>query len=78
MLELKIEKFQQDLTFKRLRLFHQSIINLLKGTENPDMLNGEIFDESVMDITDVTKSNEIYFQNLYLQKLHLALIFNLR
>jgi predicted ATPase/class 3 adenylate cyclase len=77
-LELSIEKFQQDLTLKRLQLFHQSILSLLEETENPDVLKGKIFDESEMDIADVTKSNEIYFQNLYLQKLYLALIFNLQ
>jgi len=76
-LELKIEKFQQDLTLKRLRLFHQSIVNLIEETENPDILSGEIFDESEIDIAEVSKSNEIFFQNLSLQKLHLALIFNL-
>jgi histidine kinase len=76
-LELKIEKFKQDLTLRRLQLFRQSIANLIQVTANPDILTGEIFDESEMDITDVTKSNEIYFQNLYLQKLYLALIFNL-
>lgn len=76
-LELKIEKFKQDLTLKRLQLFRQSIANLIDETENPDILIGDIFDESKMDIIDVTKSNEIYFQNLYLQKLFLALVFNL-
>ncbi len=77
-LELKIEKFQQDLTLKRLRLFHQSILNLIEETDSPDILSGDIFDESEMDIAEVSKSNEIYFQNLYLQKLYLALIFNLK
>ncbi|HEY5465219.1 MAG TPA: adenylate/guanylate cyclase domain-containing protein [Hanamia sp.] len=77
MLELKIEKFKQDLTLKRLQLFRQSISNLINETTNPDELKGDIFDESKIDIADVTKSNEIYFQNLYLQKLYLALIFNL-
>ena len=77
MLDLKIEKFKQDLTLKRLRVFRQSIYNLLEQTEKPDILTGNIFDESEMDIADVTKSNEIYFQNLFLQKLYLALIFNL-
>lgn len=77
LLDLKIEKFKQDLTLKRLRLFRQSISNLIEKTENPDVLTGKLFDESEMDILDVTKNNEIYFQNLYLQKLFLALIFNL-
>ncbi|MGN6246727.1 MAG: adenylate/guanylate cyclase domain-containing protein [Ginsengibacter sp.] len=77
-LELQIEKFQQDLTLKRMKLFHQSILNLIEETKNPDVLSGEIFDESEMELADVSKSNEIYFQNLYLQKLHLALIFNHR
>ena len=58
-------------------MFHQSILNLVEVTENPDKLTGKIFDESDMDIIDVTKSNEIYFHNLYLQKLCLALMFNL-
>jgi len=77
MLELKIEKFKQDLTLRRLQLFRQSISNLIEEIKNPDILSGKMFDESKMDITDVTKSNEIYFQNLYLQKLYLALLFNL-
>ncbi|MEO8862135.1 MAG: adenylate/guanylate cyclase domain-containing protein [Ginsengibacter sp.] len=77
MLDLKIEKFKQDLTLKRLQLFRQSIFNLVEETPNPDILSGNIFDESLMDIAEVTKSNEIYFQNLYFQKLYLALIFNL-
>ncbi|HSQ43645.1 MAG TPA: adenylate/guanylate cyclase domain-containing protein, partial [Ginsengibacter sp.] len=77
MLDLKIEKFKQDLTLKRLRVFRQSISNLIQETEKPDVLTGNIFDEAEMDIADVTKSNEIYFQNLYLQKLYLALVFNL-
>jgi len=77
MLELKIEKFKQDLTLKRLQLFRQSVSNLIEETAHPDILKGKIFNELEMDIIDVTKSNEIYFQNLYLQKLYLALIFNL-
>jgi histidine kinase len=77
MLDLQIEKFKQDLTLKRLRVFRQSIANLIEESSNPDTLTGNIFDESQIDITDVTKSNEIYFQNLYLQKLYLALVFNL-
>ncbi|MBC7872802.1 MAG: GAF domain-containing protein, partial [Ferruginibacter sp.] len=76
-LDLKIEKFKQDLTLKRLRLFRQSISNLIEVTDHPDKLQGQLFDEAEMEIIDVTKSNEIYFQNLYLQKLYLALIFNL-
>ena len=77
MLDLKIEKFKQDLTLKRLQVFRQSISNLIEETEHPDILTGKIFDESQMDIAEVTKNNEIYFQNLYLQKLYVALIFNL-
>jgi histidine kinase len=75
-LDLQIEKFKQHLTLKRLRIFRQSITNLTEPTEHPDILQGAVFDESEMDIADVTKSNEIYFQNLYIQKLFLALIFN--
>ena len=75
-LDLQIEKFKQDLTLKRLRLLRQTIDNLIHETENPDILKGNIYDESEMDLIDVTKGNEVYFQNLYLLKLYLALIFN--
>ena len=75
-LDLQIEKFKQDLTLKRLRLFRQAIDNILYPTDIPDLLIGNIYDESKMDIGEVTKENEIYFQNLYLLKLYLALLFN--
>jgi predicted ATPase/class 3 adenylate cyclase len=75
-LDLQIEKFKQDLTLKRLRLFRQAIDNLLNQTPDPALLKGEIYDESVLDTADVTKENEIYFQNLFILKLYLALIFN--
>lgn len=75
-LDLQIEKFKQDLTLKRLRLFRQAIDNLQYEKEYPHLLSGNIYDESVMNITDVTKENEVYFQNQYILKLYLALIFN--
>ena len=76
-LDQQIEKFKEGLILKRLRLFRQAIANLIDVTENPDLLKGNIFDESLIDIAEVTKSNELYYQNLYLEKLYLALIFNL-
>src|SRR5436190_4721092 len=75
-LDQQIEKFKQDLTLKRLRLFRQAIDNILFPTDEPDLLKGNIYDESVIDITEVTKENEVYFQNLYILKLYLALLFN--
>ena len=75
-LDLQIEKFKQDLTLKRLRLFRQAIDNLIYPTDDPDLLKGNIYDESKMDIGEVTKENEVYFQNLYILKLYLALLFN--
>ena len=75
-LDLQVEKFKQNLTVKRIRLFRQAIDNLIYETENPDLLQGNIYDESIMDIGEVTKENEVYFQNLYILKLYLALLFN--
>lgn len=74
----QIEKQKQHLTLKRIRIFRQSILNLTELSEHPGRLKGPVFDESEIDITELTKSNEIYFQNLYLQKLYLSLIFNLQ
>lgn len=75
-LDIQIEKFKQDLTLKRLRLFRQAIENLQTEMAEPDVLFGNIYDESLMDLDDLTKSTEIYFQNLYFLKLHLAILFN--
>jgi len=75
-LDLQIEKFKQDLTLKRIRLFRQAIENLLVEKDNPEILTGNIYDESLIDISDVSKANEVYFQNLYILKLQLAVIFN--
>src|SRR4030095_6358391 len=36
----------------------------------------KVYDESMMDIGEVTKENEVYFQNLFILKLYLALLFN--
>jgi predicted ATPase/class 3 adenylate cyclase/tRNA A-37 threonylcarbamoyl transferase component Bud32 len=76
MLDLQVEKFKQDLTLKRIRLFRQAIDNLVHETEVPDRLQGNIYDESILDIGEVTKENEVYFQNLYILKSYLALLFN--
>ena len=75
-LDLQVEKFKQDLTVKRIRLFRQAIDNLIDETEHPDLLQGNIYDESTLEIGEVTKENEVYFQNLYILKLYLALLFN--
>ncbi len=42
----------------------------------PICYKADIYDESEMDIVEVTKENEMYFQNLYILKLYLALLFN--
>jgi GAF domain-containing protein len=75
-LDLQIEKFKQDLTLKRVRLFRQAIENLVQESENPTLLTGSIYDESELDADDVNKGNEVYFQNLFLLKLYLSLVFN--
>jgi len=75
-LDLQIEKFKQNLTLKRVRLFRQAIDNILYETDSPDLLQGNIYDESILDIGEVTKENEVYFQNLFILKTYLALLFN--
>jgi histidine kinase len=71
----QIEKYKQELTLIRLRLFRQSILNLIDESNEPEKLNGDLFDESQYDIKYLPQ-NAIYFQNLYLQKMVVALIFN--
>ena len=61
---------------KRIRLFRQAIDNLINETTSPHTLQGYIYDESILDVGEATKENEVYFQNLYILKLWLALLFN--
>ena len=75
-LDLQIEKFRQDLTIKRLRIFRQSIQNLIHHSDAPEILKGEIFDEDLLSEADISENNKVYFHNLYFQKCYLSLIFN--
>ena len=74
-LDRQIEKFKQDLTIIRLRIFRQCIANLIYDAVEPYSLSGTIFDEKKVNLTE-TSQNYLYFQNLNLQKLFLAVIFN--
>ncbi len=74
-LDGQIVKFRQDLTIVRLRIFRQCIENLINKTSEHDMLAGHILDERILSLSE-TPQNYSYFQNLYLQKLVLAVIFN--
>lgn len=71
----QIEKFRQELTVKRLQIYSQSIYNLIYPTAEPYYLTGDTFNELKIVIPDKPE-NSGYFQNLYLQKMVLALIFN--
>jgi histidine kinase len=75
LLDKQIHPFQQELTIKRLRIFLQSISNLTGVTENPWELSGKFFEETTVDLSGDSK-NDIFFQNLYLQKTVLAIVFN--
>lgn len=71
----KIQPFKRQLTIIRLDSFIQSISDLIKGSEHPGVLEGEYFKESEQEIDD-TKENGGYYQNLYQQKLLVALVYN--
>lgn len=74
-LDAQIVKFRQDLTLIRLRIFSQCIDNLINKTADHDLFSGPILDNTDVTLSE-TSQNFSYFQNLYLQKLVLALIFN--
>ncbi len=75
LLDSQIVKFRQDLTLVRLRIFRQCIDNLINKDTEQDVLSGPILDEQKAQIAE-SSQNSSYFQNLNLQKLVLALIFN--
>ena len=76
-LDQQIEKFRQDLTLRRLRVFRQSIINLVEEKEHPEILKGEIFDEDELKMSEISMNNKVYFHNLHFQKSFIAMVFNL-
>ncbi|MCD6010500.1 MAG: putative ATPase [Flavipsychrobacter sp.] len=75
LLDRQVVKFRQDLTLIRLRIFSQCIDNLINKTSDWDILSGPMLDEKEVQL-DETAQNYSYFQNLNLQRLVLALIFN--
>lgn len=75
-LDIRVEKFRHELIIKRMRVFRQTVINLITDTPDPVVLKGEVFDESWIDIDKMSDNNKVYFQNLFFQKMYLALIFN--
>ncbi len=74
-LDRQIEKFKQDLTIIRLRVFRQCIENLIYDSTEPDIFAGAIFDETQTSIED-SPQNYLYFQNLNLQKTFMSIVFN--
>ena len=74
-LSQQIDQFKQYLTSIRLRTFRQSIANLIYDTTEPAILAGDIFDER-QPMPKETTENYPFFENLYLQKLFLAVTFN--
>jgi histidine kinase len=75
LLDRQIEKFRQDVTIVRLRIFRQSIANLIYDVPEPYMLQGTMFNERDYTLEE-TSQNYPYFQNLFLQKMFLAIVFN--
>ncbi|MCW3120609.1 MAG: hypothetical protein JWQ38_101, partial [Flavipsychrobacter sp.] len=76
-LDQQIEKFRQDLTITRLRIFRQSVVNLVDEKEHPEILKGEIFDEDKISIAEISMNNKVYFHNLYFQKAFISIVFNM-
>lgn len=74
-LDQQVEKFRQDLTIIRIRIFRESIANLINDSPHPDVLSGYVFDENKVNIPD-SLQNRSYYQNLNLQKTFLAVTFN--
>ncbi len=76
LLDRQVVKFRQALTLVRLRIFSQCIDNLINKATDWDVLAGPILDERDVKLAE-TAQNYSYFQNLNLQKLVLAITFNM-
>ncbi|PZF72625.1 adenylate/guanylate cyclase domain-containing protein [Taibaiella soli] len=71
----QIEKYKQEFTITRLKVFRQAIAQFIVKTPQPHILAGEILDENLIRLPE-SEQNFGYFQNLYLVKTVLALYFN--
>lgn len=70
----QVAVFNQDLTLKRIQIFRQSIADLIEEPAEAGELNGEFFNDQNHVLTP-DPNNFIFFQNLYMQKMALAIFY---
>ncbi|HSI77904.1 MAG TPA: adenylate/guanylate cyclase domain-containing protein [Lunatimonas sp.] len=75
LLSMQVAPLNQIMQIKRIELFRQSVVGLVEGVNNFELLQGEIFDETKIDFPNEPAFG-LYFHNLYAQKKLLAIIFN--
>lgn len=75
LLSMQVAPLNQIMQIRRIELFRQSVIGLVEGVKNYDLLQGEIFDETKVDFPNEPAFG-LYFHNLYAQKKILAIVFN--
>ncbi len=70
----QILSFNQPLTNSRINVFQQSIADLINMPMHPGVLMGDYFNEETHGFADDSQ-NGIFFHNLYMQKLFLAVVY---
>ncbi|MBE9010901.1 AAA family ATPase [Pseudanabaenaceae cyanobacterium LEGE 13415] len=70
-----LEQYNQPLQMLCVRSIHQTVLNLLKPSENPCLLVGEVFDETAT-IATITGDKQILASFVYTLKVFLGCLFD--
>ncbi|NET91290.1 MAG: serine/threonine-protein kinase PknK, partial [Kamptonema sp. SIO1D9] len=70
-----IVKLKQETALNYNKIYHQAVLNLIGNSENPCILNGEVYDEQRMLPIHLSANDQIAAYNLYFNKLILCYLF---
>ncbi len=75
LISMQVASLNQVLQIERIKLFRQSVLALVEGVQDFDVLQGEIYDETKVNFPK-EPAFDLYFHNLNMQKKYLAIVFN--
>jgi predicted ATPase/class 3 adenylate cyclase len=75
LLSMQVAPLNQIMQIERINLFRQSVVGLVDGVDDFEVLSGSIFDENKITFLDEPAFG-LYYHNLYCQKKLLCLVYN--
>jgi len=75
LISMQVASLNQVMQIERIKMFRQSVVALVEGVPDFDILKGDIYDETKVDFPN-EPAFDLYFHNVNMQKKYLAMVFN--